>query len=342
MSDVRPLADFSVIAEIAVDNGPIGGIAATADGSRLITTTNGNSVSVIDTRTCAVVQTITGIEEPFAVAMAAADGNRAYVNTGSAAYDAIAVIDLRAATVVGMHPLAFNVTDLAVSPDGKHVFASRTEGERADIAIVDTTTHDVDVVEIAAAAPGVTAQHVRISADGRRLYVAANGPYDGRLVVIDARERHIIGSIQIGSPIRDVALSEDGKTAYVASCGTDFSAVIDVIDARTGMVTSTAKVVGIGRFVTQLALSRDGDRAYLVSESGITVLSMPEQEIIGAIPAGTQPSCVIETPDGRRLYVAGYSGSVTVASIASPVVQAAAEDLTAGLSQLPMLEPALT
>jgi YVTN family beta-propeller protein len=340
VSDVRYVNGFSVIAEIAVNNGPIGGIAATADGSRLITT-NGNSVSVIDTRTCAVVQTITGIEEPFAVAMAAADGDRAYVNTASAAYDAVAVIDLRAAAVVGMHPLAFNVTDLAVSPDAKHVFASRTEGERADIAIVDTTTHDVDVVEIAAT-PGVTAQHARISADGQRLYVAANGPYDGRLVVIGACERRIIGSIQIGSPIRDVALSHDGSTAYVASCGTDFSAVVDVIDIRTSMVTSTAKVLGIGRFVTQLALSRDGDRAYLVSDSGVTVLSIYEQEIIGAIAAKTQPSCVIESPDGRRLYVADYSGSVTVASIASPIVQAADEDITAGLPQRLMLEPALT
>ena len=45
---------------------------------------------------------------------------------------------------------------------------------------------------------------------------------------------------------------------------------------------------------------------------------------------------------GRRLYVADYSGSVTVASIASPIVQAADEDITAGLPQLLMLEPALT
>ena len=338
MKDVK---SFPVVAEIAVNSGPVGSIAATADGRQVLATNyRGNSVSVIDTRSGTVIQTIIGIEEPFAVAMAGAGNNRAYVNTASAAYDAIVAIDMRANTVVATHPLAFSVTDLAVSTDGKHAYASRSEEGRADIAVLNTTTGDIDVIEIAAV-PGTTADHVRISEDGQRLYVAANGPYDGRLVVIDARERQVTCSIQIGSPIRDVALSSDGGTAYVASSGTEFGAVVDVIDTGTNTITSTAKVGEIGAFVTQLALSSDGDRAYLVSNGGVTVLSLPTQEVIGTITASTQPSCVIESPDGSRLYVADYSGVVTVLMIASPVLQTADDDSTADLPEPLMLDPAV-
>lgn len=339
---MRYVDEFLAVAKIAVDNGPIGGITATADDRRLIVSNyHHDSLSVIDVHTCAVVGTITGTEEPFAVATAAAEVNRAYVSIASAASDAIGVIDLRANTVVARYPLAFSVACLAVSPDGKHVYAGRTGTERADIAVLDTTTGHIQVVQIAAA-PGVTAQQVRISPDGQRLYVATNGPYDGQLVVIDAHQRNVLDSIEIGSPIRDVALSPDGGTAYVASCGTDFGTVLDVVDTRIGMVTSTAKVSRIGGFVTQLALSRNGERGYLVSDGGVWVLSMPEQNLVGAIPARTQPSCVAESLDGGRLYIADYSGAVAVFSIGAPDVRLTDPDVTLGQPAQLRLEPALT
>ncbi|HZE14491.1 MAG TPA: YncE family protein, partial [Mycobacterium sp.] len=135
---MRDVKSFPVVAEIAVNSGPVGGIAATADGRRvLMTNYRGDSVSVIDTRSGAVAQTITGIEEPLAIAVAGAGNDRAYVNTASAAYDAIVAIDMRANTVVATHPLAFSVTDLAVSTDGKHAYASRSEEGRADIAVLN-------------------------------------------------------------------------------------------------------------------------------------------------------------------------------------------------------------
>ena len=333
-----------MVAEIAVSSGPIGGIAATADGQRLLVSNcRGDSVSLIDTRNCAVLQTITGTPEPFAIALPVGANNRAYVTTATAPYDAIAVVDMRAKMVVATYPLAFSVTDLAVSADGNRLYASRTEPGLCDIAVLDPTTGDLDVIEIATE-PGTTAEHVCISSDAQRLYVAVNGPYDGRLVVIDTVERHITHRIEIGSPIRDVALSPDGGTAYVASCGTDFGTAVDVIDSRTSMVVSTAKVGASGGFVTQLALSGDGDRGYLVGDGGVTVLSLPARQVIGTIPTNTPPSCVIESPDGTWLYVADYAGVVTVVSVASLLVGEVGEehdDITCGLPALRTLEPAL-
>ncbi|HTZ12702.1 MAG TPA: YncE family protein [Mycobacterium sp.] len=313
---------FTVAAEIAVQRGAVSGIAVSPDGTQLIVTHNGDhSVSLIDTRHGEIAHTIVDIDEPFAVAVSD-NGARAYVSTVSGAYDSILTFDTEDNRVVAAYPVAHSVTDLTVSPDGRHVYASRTAANGADVAILDTETGKEDSIGIAAAA-GTTAACVRVSPDGRRLYVAANGPSAAELVVVDTHTSRVANTIEIGSPIRDIALSADGATAYVAGCGPDFGAVLDVVNTQGNTVVNTYKIGEIARWVTQLALSRDGLRAYLVDDSGVTVWSTSTHDVIGSIVTGAQPSCVTESPDGNRLYIADYAGAVTVLTIAP---SAAGED----------------
>jgi len=338
---------FPITVEIAVNNGPISGIAATADGARLMVTNHGHdSVSVIDTDTCRVVETVAALDEPFAIAVGSEDTERAYVSTVSTAYDTISVIDMPTNTVVATHPLALSVSDLVVSPDGRHVYAGRNGARGADIAVLNTTTGGVDALELATT-PGTTTECVRVSPDGGRLYVGTNGPAGGRLVVIgthpqskqleagraswrtkgSTRSRaaaeqtglHVIDTIEIGLPVRDVALSPNGAIAYAASWAPGLGAVIDVIDTRTNKIVGTRKVGEIGGIFTGLTLSRDGDRAYLVSDDGIAVLCTLTHDVVGTVTVTNQPSCVVESPDAKHLYIADYSGVVTVAAVASIV-----------------------
>jgi YVTN family beta-propeller protein len=307
---------FMVEAEFAVQEGAVSGIAVSPDGTRLMVTHYGDdSVSLIDTRDGEVAHTIVDIDEPFAVAVSDT-GGRAYVSTVSAAYDSILTFDMNDNRVVAAHPVAHSVTDLTVSPDGRHVYASRTAANGADIAILDTETGKEDSIGIAARA-GTTAQCARVSPDCRRLYVAANGPFTAELVVVDTQSNRVANTIEIGSPIRDIALSADGATAYVGSCGSDFGAALDVVNTGSNTVANTYKIGEIAGRVTQLALSRDGLRAYLVGDSSVTVWSTSTHDVIGSIVTGAQPSCVTESPEGNRLYVADYGGAITVLTIAS-------------------------
>jgi YVTN family beta-propeller protein len=338
---------FPIAVEIAVHNGPISGIATSPDGTRLLVTNYGrDSVSVIDTDTCRVVETVADLDEPFAIAVGSVDAERAYVSTVSPAYDAIGVIDVPTRTVVATHPLALSVSDLAVSPDGRHVYAGRNGAGGADIAVLDTTTGRVEALEVATT-PGTITECVRLSPDGGRLYVGTNGPGGGRLVVIGTRPQSkeldagrsswrrksairsragaeqtglgVIDTIEIGLPVRDVALSPNGGMAYVASCAPQLGAVIDVIDTRTNKIVGTRKIGEIGGVLTGLTLSRDGDRAYLVSDDGVAVLCTLTHEVVGAVTVTNQPSCVVESPDAKYLYIADYSGAVTVAAVTSIV-----------------------
>jgi DNA-binding beta-propeller fold protein YncE len=258
------------------------------------------------------------------------------------------------------------VSDLAVSPDGKYVYASRNGAGGADVAVLDTSTGCVEAIELAGAR-GTTTECVRVSPDGGRLYVGTNGPAGGQLVVIGtdaqcavgrARGRTrrrpkpatrwcVINTVEVGLPIRDVALSPDGAIAYVASCAPELGAVIDVIDTRAAKITGTRKIGEISGILTGLTLSGDGDRAYLVSDDSITVLCTLTHDVIGTVGVVNQPSCVVESPDAKYLYIAEYSGKVTVAPVASivasgiensaPENQASAEWV---MPELPQLEPA--
>jgi YVTN family beta-propeller protein len=312
---------FTEVAEIAVQGQAVSGIAVSPDGARLMVTHYGDdSFSLIDTANYAVAQTVIDIEEPFAIAMSDTSAGRAYVSSASAAYDSILAFDTDANRVVASYPLAYSVTDLAVSPDGRHVYASRAAVNAADVAVVDTWTGDDDAISIATTAGTTTTECVRVSPDGRRLYVAVNGASTAELVVIDTRQHRVLNTVEIGSPIRDIALSPDGATAYVGSCAPDFGTVLDVLDirdTRTAAVTNTYKFGDIAGLLAQLMISRDGERAYLVGDQSVTVLSTSTRDVIGGIAIDGQPSCAIESPDGRRLYIADYAGTVTVLAIAS-------------------------
>ena len=336
-SDAAPLS-----VEIAVGNGPISGLATSGDGTRLIVSNYGaNSVSIVDTDQCRVVETIDGVDEPFALALGGA--GRAYVSTVSPAFDAIAVIDTSTNSVVATHPLALSVTDLAVAKDGKRVYACRNGARDADVAVLDTADGRIETIDLGAHEPGTTADCVSVSPDGDRAYVGVNGPAGGRLDIVGtaaqpdeparrrwrrqqpptrsrARDTHggprVVDSVAIGLPVRGVALSPDGSLAYVASCDPDVGVVVDVVDTRTHKITSTRKLGENSGILTGLTLSADGDRAYLVSDDRVTVLCTLTQDVLGTLRVPAQPSCAVESPDGKRLYIADYSGAVTVATVA--------------------------
>ncbi len=96
-------------------------------------------------------------------------------------------------------------------------------------------------------------------------------------------------------------------------------------------------------------MSRDGERAYLVGDQSVTVLSTATQDVIGSIAVDGDPSCAIESPDGKRLYIADYAGTVTVLEIAVAAAPAdvltADDELTAphpwAVPDLLLLEPTL-
>jgi len=119
--------------------------------------------------------------------------------------------------------------------------------------------------------------------------------------------------VWVGSPIRDVAFA-DG-TAAVAIRREHVCGAVSVIDMAANRITDTIEL-GIGA-PTQMALSPDKTRAYIVDYDHVAVLCTLTHQVVTKIRVDARPSCVAVTSDGGRLVVADYDGHVGVFTVAS-------------------------
>lgn len=294
---------------VAIGRGPIGDLAANV--TTVVATNYGDdSVTVVRPDT-AVGPALVDVEgEPFAVALA---DDRAYVLTGAADADALVVIDTRANTVIGRYPLAFQVTAVAASPDGKRGYVARAGFDHVDVAVIDTTAERVGTIDIATGA-GVTIDALRIDPTGRRLYVAVTTGEGSRLVMVDTETATARKSLNIGTPIRDLAVAADG-TAYALTSDLEARGEVVVIDPNTFAVTAT---IAAGTLPIQLALSSDGSRAYVVDYDEVAVLCTVTREVIETITVGARPTAAALSTQGDRLYVAAVDGQVTAFRVTAP------------------------
>jgi YVTN family beta-propeller protein len=303
--DVDP--DVTPIGTVAVRRGPIGDIGV---GQSVVVTNYGDdSVSFVNADTLEVQTTIAVPGEPFA---AVVSDDRAYVSTSSTSHDAVSVIDTNTATIIATYELAFGVTALAVSPDGKRVYAGRNGVEHVDVAVIDITAERVGTIDIATGA-GIGVDAIAVDPTGKRLYVATTDARGSQLVVVDAETARVDRKVWVGSPIRDFAFA-DG-TAYVLTSDRTRGGAVSVIDMSTNRITDTIEL-GIGS-PTQMTLSPDKTRAYIVDYDHVAVLCTLTHEVVNTVTVDARPSCVTVNDDGGRLYVADYAGEVSAFSVDS-------------------------
>jgi len=220
------------------------------------------------------------------------------------------VVDTVTKTVVATYSLAFSVTALAAGPDGKRVYAGRTGDGNVDVVVVDTTAERVSTIDIATGA-GIGIDALQVDPSGKRLYVATTDDRGSALVVVDVETARVQRTVQIGSPIRDIAIAD--RVAYVLTSDRASGGAVKVIDLSNGRITGVAEL-GIGA-PTQMTVSTDKTRAYIVDYDNVTVLCTLTLKIVNKVKLDARPSCVAVDSDAGRLYVADYAGGVTGLSV---------------------------
>lgn len=306
-------SNVTLVGAVNVGRGPIADLAV--DGDTLVATNFGeHSVVVLEADGLAVTGGVVA-GEPFAVVAA---HDRAYVGVASVDYDAIAVIDTSTGAVTASYPLSYNATAMTTSPDGKRVYAGRIKEDGVDVAVIDTVAERPGTIHVAKGTD-VTIDALRVDEGDRRLVVAVSDSRSSRLIVIDLETTRVRRVLEIGAPIRDLALGAGG-IAYVLTSDIADRGVVHVVDLVEQRITGSHSV---GSVPTQLTLSADGTRAFIVDCDHVTVWRTDTHTVVDTISVGVRPSCV--AIDRDRLFVADYNGGITAFSVfpSAPVVFAA-------------------
>ena len=293
-----------VIAEVTVGNLPHG-VALAPDGLRVYVSNRGSdTVSVIDAGSLEVVDTIDVGDEPHGLVVDA-EGRRLYVaNAGS--HD-ISVVDLGAGREEKRLAAGRGAWDVRLSADAASVLVTNNlshfvpfrESLISEVTVVDAGSAqvanrvvipDANLVQGVDVAPDgsfalVTLIRTKNLIPMTRViqgWVMTNGVgvlwQDGRVdqLLLDEPDNYFADPT-------DVAITPDGRYAYVTGGGVDEIAVIDIEKMRSVLAGAT-----------------DWEREHVLPNH----LGVPTEFVLTRIPVGANPRGIAVSPDGRSVYVA--------------------------------------
>ncbi|ONI80582.1 hypothetical protein ALI22I_45765 [Saccharothrix sp. ALI-22-I] len=268
---------------------------------------NGGGVSVLDTATNAVTNTLidSNGDSPYGVGVAF-DGTRGYVT--NVRDDTLTIIDTPTNTVDAAVPVGDGPAGVAVSPSGGHVYVSNYLA--GTVSVVDTATlTTTETIPVGANADGVA-----MRPDGKRLYVAHDVVGPGTVSVVDTTTNTKIADIPTGNTPTAVAVTPDGAKLVVVN---KFSNNVAVVATASNTVIGTVPVSFIPHGV---AISPDGARAYVTNSENhtLSVVDIAALTHVAQIPVGSRPINVALTPDGSKAYVTNFnSGTLSIVDTAT-------------------------
>lgn len=286
---------LEVSATIPVDVWPRD-VALTPDGTRAyVANQTGNSVSVIDTATATVTDTIGLGDDPlFAMDLVAhPDGSRVYVGLLGGVF----VIDTATNKVASSVETGNPWNLLTIHPDGATLYAAGGYPD-GTVTVIDTVAESVT----ATVGVGLSPYRPRISGDGATVYVPVASTTT--VAVLDTATA-IVTYFDVGGEPRNVAVSPDGKVLYATEFSHEpaLSNTLRVIDTASGAVTATIAVPNTSPPVG-LAMHPDGSRVYAVYEDGIVAAIDPSVAAVSeTVELGYCASSAAISPDGSALYV---------------------------------------
>lgn len=231
-----------------------------------------------------------------------ADGKRMYAT--SFGTDEFLGVNLSDRTVdqrlkVGTAPLGFDLADRG----NVALVACKDSGV---VAVVDLNNfHLVGDINI-----GGYPNSVTVSPRGYRAYVTDYGrSREGRLHILDVRDRRVTATIEMGATPFTCAVSPTTEYVFVVMGGDNQVWVVD--PEREAVI----KKIDVGKAPDGIAISPDGKRAYVANSQSndLTIIDTVNMRVQVTIPVGTTPFGVAVAPNGRRIFVVNNgSRSVSV------------------------------
>ena len=230
-------------------------------------------------------------------------------------------------------PFTSEARAIAVTSDGQKIIVS--DSFHNTVAIIDNQTRKVTSV---LDAMGTNPLSVTVTPDNKRAYVANFGrdsendstDVPGNTVsVFDLDNEQFVTTIEVGKNPYAVAITPDGKKAYVTNSFFDpvkpnDPATVSVIDIATNSVTQTIQLSQggtVGQKPTAIATTTSGDKIFVVnrqnagSQNGsVSIIDTNTDSVIQMIVTGENSVGIAIDPSDATVYVSN-KGDDTVTAI---------------------------
>ena len=192
---------------------------------------------------------------------------------------------------------------LAVAPDGSQVLISggRTHLYRATVA-PDGTFKWGTSIDVTEGAKNVNPLGIAFTPDASKAVIALS--VSNTLAVVDLATDKIIAKIPVGLCPYSVALSPDGKMAYVSNLGGSVAKPHEITEASAGSLIPV-------------------DKRSVALRGTVSVVNLEATpKVIKEIVVGLHPSEIILQPSTHRLFVANVGGdSISVVNTSNQQVE---------------------
>lgn len=197
-----------------------------------------------------------------------------------------------------------------------------TNEESNEITLIDGRT-DTAIANIFV---GKRPRGVKVSADGKSLFVALSGSpmsppgtdesklpppdraADG-VAIVDLASRRVMRTLSTGDDPESFDITPDGRLMIVSN---EDAGTATAVALPSGQVEA---VVPVGGEPEGVRVRPDGKVVYITSEADneVAAIEVATQKVLAKIETGARPRGVAFTPDGARAYVTAEQGaSITV------------------------------
>ena len=143
----------------------------------------------------------------------------------------------------------------------------------------------------------LTPVEIKLSADGRKLFVVCEG--NDSVLAVDTQTHQVTARAPVGHKPKGMALSPDGRTLYVSN---EWSDTVSEVDAATFVVKRTLRT---GWGPVGLTTDRLGKTLYVANSiaDSVSLIDLPSGAEIKRFVTHRYPEQVALSRDGQRVYV---------------------------------------
>lgn len=217
-------------------------------------------------------------------------GYDGYALIATSGENSLAVVDLRAFTLLKPIPLGAPPTAVIAGPsDGRSYVLSGTTGT---VHIVDDNLNRVSSKKVAD-----ELLNLRITPDGKRLVAVASGTHE--LIEMDPLSLHVLRRHKLEAR----AIGLDISTSSYAGLSTGERGILELFNLVTGQRARTrfAGRIGAVRFRSDGALLLVAN----LHDRSLTALEVPSLQVVADLPLAMQPDNLCFSSDGGQVFVSG-------------------------------------